>query len=55
MERQIGFVDAARKAGVRHIVKFSGLSAADVGTPFVFGRMHAEIERYLEGSAWIHR
>ena len=34
----------------------SGLSAADVGTPFVFGSMHAEIERHLEGSglSWTH-
>jgi uncharacterized protein YbjT (DUF2867 family) len=55
-ERQSSFIDAAKRAGVRHIVKFSGLSAADVGTPFVFGRMHAEIERYLEGSglSWTH-
>jgi uncharacterized protein YbjT (DUF2867 family) len=55
-ERQSTFIDAAKEADVRHIVKFSGLSAADVGTPFVFGSMHAEIERYLEGSglAWTH-
>jgi uncharacterized protein YbjT (DUF2867 family) len=55
-ERQSTFIDAARKAEVRHIVKFSGLSAADVDTPFVFGSMHAEIERHLEGSglAWTH-
>ena len=55
-ERQSTFIDAARKAEVRHIVKFSGLSAADVDTPFVFGSMHADIERHLEGSglAWTH-
>jgi uncharacterized protein YbjT (DUF2867 family) len=55
-QRQSAFIDAARKADVRHIVKFSGLSAADVDTPFVFGSMHAEVERYLEGSglAWTH-
>jgi uncharacterized protein YbjT (DUF2867 family) len=37
-------------------VKFSGLSAADVDSPFVFARMHAEIEPYLErsGLAWTH-
>jgi uncharacterized protein YbjT (DUF2867 family) len=53
-QRQSRFIDAASTAEVRHIVKFSGLSAADVGTPFVFGSLHAEIERYLEGSglAW---
>jgi uncharacterized protein YbjT (DUF2867 family) len=55
-QRQSTFIDAASKADVRHIVKFSGLSAADVDTPFVFGSMHADIERYLEGSglAWTH-
>ena len=55
-ERQSRFIDGAKKAGVRHIIKFSGLSAADVGTPFVFGNMHAEIERYLEdsGVSWTH-
>src|SRR5262245_51812146 len=30
VETQTAFIDAAKKAGVRHIVKFSGLSAADV-------------------------
>ena len=56
VERQSTFIDAAKKADVRHIVKFSGLSAADVDTPFVFGSMHADIERYLErsGLAWTH-
>lgn len=55
-ETQSTFIDAAKSSGVRHIVKFSGLSAADVDTPFVFGSMHAEIERYLEGSglSWTH-
>jgi uncharacterized protein YbjT (DUF2867 family) len=55
-QRQSTFIDAAKQADVRHIVKFSGLSAADVDTPFVFGGMHAAIERYLEGSglAWTH-
>jgi uncharacterized protein YbjT (DUF2867 family) len=55
-ERQSRFIDAAKQADVQHIVKFSGLSAADVDTPFVFGSLHADIERYLEGSglAWTH-
>jgi uncharacterized protein YbjT (DUF2867 family) len=54
VEAQTTFIDAAKNAGVRHIVKWSGLSAADVGTPFIFGSMHAEIEPYLErsGLAW---
>lgn len=55
-QTQAAFIDAAQKAGVRHIVKFSGLSAADVGTPFVFGGLHAEAEQHLENSglAWTH-
>jgi uncharacterized protein YbjT (DUF2867 family) len=56
VETQTTFIDAAKNSGVRHIVKFSGLSAADVGSPFIFGSMHAEIESYLEQSAlsWTH-
>jgi uncharacterized protein YbjT (DUF2867 family) len=56
VETQTAFIDAAKTAGVPHIVKFSGLSAADVGSPFIFGTMHAEIERYLEqsGLLWTH-
>lgn len=55
VETQCAFIDAAKKAGVRHIVKFSGLNAA-LDSPFLFTRMHAEIEHYLEGSglAWTH-
>ncbi len=55
VETQCTFIDAAKKAGVRHIVKFSGLNTA-FDSPFLFGRMHAEIERYLENSgvAWTH-
>jgi uncharacterized protein YbjT (DUF2867 family) len=56
VETQSAFIDAAKRAGVRHIVKFSGLSAADVSTSFIFGSMHAEIERHLErsGLSWTH-
>src|SRR4029450_5017679 len=50
LKTQTAFIDAAKSAGVPHIVKFSGLSAADVGSPFIFGTMHADIDRYLEGS-----
>lgn len=55
VETQTTFIDAAKKAGVKHIVKFSGMSA-DLDSPFLFGRTHAEIERYLEqsGLAWTH-
>jgi uncharacterized protein YbjT (DUF2867 family) len=56
VEAQSTFIDAAKNSSVRHVVKFSGLSAADVGTPFIFGSMHAEIESYLErsGLSWTH-
>ena len=55
LETQCTFIDAAKKADVRHIVKFSGLNSA-LDSPFLFTRMHAEIERYLErsGLAWTH-
>jgi uncharacterized protein YbjT (DUF2867 family) len=54
-ETQRSFIDAAKRADVRHIVKFSGRGAA-LDTPFRFNRMHAEIEQYLEesGLAWTH-
>jgi uncharacterized protein YbjT (DUF2867 family) len=54
-ETQSRFIDASKAAGVRHIIKFSGLDARPE-TSFVFGRMHLEIESYLEGSglAWTH-
>jgi uncharacterized protein YbjT (DUF2867 family) len=55
LETQCAFIDAAKKTGVRHIVKFSGLNST-LNSPFLFARMHAEIERYLErsGLAWTH-
>jgi uncharacterized protein YbjT (DUF2867 family) len=56
VQTQTAFIDAAKEAGVRQIVKISGLSAADVDSPFIFAGMHADIESYLEGSglAWTH-
>ncbi|HVV13815.1 SDR family oxidoreductase, partial [Amycolatopsis sp.] len=53
VETQRTFIDAAKKAGVEHIIKFSGVGCwSDSG--FRFARMHAEVERYLENSglAW---
>ena len=52
---QSAFIEAAKKAGLRHVVKLSGLNAS-LTSPFPFNRMHAEIERYLErsGVAWTH-
>jgi uncharacterized protein YbjT (DUF2867 family) len=49
VEVQSNFIDAARKAGVRHVVKLSGI-IPDIESPFRFARMHAQIERYLEAS-----
>ena len=49
LEVQSTFIDAARKAGVRHIVKLSGI-IPELDSPFRFARMHAEIEQRLEAS-----
>jgi uncharacterized protein YbjT (DUF2867 family) len=55
VETQRTFIDAAKAAGVRHVIKFSGLDARPE-TTFAFGLMHKEIEEYLESSglAWTH-
>ena len=42
-QQQIGFVEAARKSGVRHIVKLSQLHA-DVNSPGRFLRYHAAVD-----------
>lgn len=54
-EVQAGFIDAARKAGVKHVVKLSGIMP-ELDSPFRFARMHGEIERKLEasGMAYTH-
>src|SRR5882724_9496197 len=49
VEVQSTFIDAAKKAGVKHVVKLSGIMPA-LDSPFRFARMHAEIERTLENS-----
>lgn len=49
LEVQASFIQAARKAGVRHIVKLSGIMP-EIDSPFRFARMHGEIERELEAS-----
>ena len=57
VDTQCAFIDAARKAGVPHIVKFSAIGSRErAPSSFRFVRMHLEIERYLEGSgvAWTH-
>jgi uncharacterized protein YbjT (DUF2867 family) len=49
LEVQSNFIEAARKAGVKHIVKLSGI-ISELDSPFRFARMHAQIERQLEAS-----
>ena len=49
LDVQSNFIDAARKAGVQHIVKLSGIMP-EVDSPFRFARMHGEIEKRLEAS-----
>jgi len=55
VETQCTFIDACRAAGVRHVIKFSGLDAR-WDTTFPFGLMHKQIEQHLEksGIAWTH-
>jgi len=49
LETQSSFIDAARRAGVKHVVKLSGI-IPELDSPFRFARMHAEIEKRLEAS-----
>jgi len=49
VEREGNAVEAARRAGVRHIVKLSALGAR-IDSQFLIGRIHGEIERKIEES-----
>ena len=49
LEVQSTFIDAAKEAGVAHVVKLSGIMP-ELDSPFRFARMHGEIERRLEDS-----
>jgi uncharacterized protein YbjT (DUF2867 family) len=49
LEVQSNFVDAAKKAGVRHVVKLSGIMP-ELNSAFRFARMHDDIEKRLEAS-----
>lgn len=53
--RQLAFVEAARRAGVGHVVHLSQLHAR-VDSPVRFLRYHAVVERALEasGMTWTH-
>jgi uncharacterized protein YbjT (DUF2867 family) len=50
---QNGVIDAARKAGVKHVVKFSA-AGAQAGSPVRFGNLHGQVEDHLKqsGLAW---
>ena len=49
LDVQSNFIDAAKQAGVRHVVKLSGIMP-ELDSAFRFARMHGEIERRLEAS-----
>ncbi len=49
LEVQCSFIEAARRAGVKHLVKLSGIMP-DLDSPFRFARMHGEIEKRLAAS-----
>src|SRR5713101_9231648 len=49
LDVQSNFIDAARKAKVRHVVKLSGIMP-ELNSAFRFARMHGEIEKRLEAS-----
>jgi uncharacterized protein YbjT (DUF2867 family) len=49
LEVQSNFIDAAKQAGVRHLVKLSGIMP-ELDSAFRFARMHGEIEKRLEAS-----
>jgi len=49
LEVQANFIDAARGAGVQHVVKLSGVMP-ELESNFRFARMHAQIEQKLEAS-----
>ena len=55
LDVQSNFIEAARKAGVKHVIKLSGIMP-ELDSPFRFARMHGEIEKRLEesGMAFTH-
>jgi uncharacterized protein YbjT (DUF2867 family) len=49
LDVQSNFIDAAKKAGVKHVVKLSGIMP-ELDSAFRFARMHGEIEQRLQAS-----
>lgn len=56
LETQCSFIDACKRAGVTHVVKFSGNETGFDRSRFRFTEMHAQAEHYLErsGLRWTH-
>jgi uncharacterized protein YbjT (DUF2867 family) len=52
VEREARFVECAKKAGVRHLVKFSAIGAHPAA-PFTFGRQHGRSERFILDSGLV--
>ena len=52
-EQEQNVIDAAKRAGVEHVVKQS-VPGADPDAPLAFGRWHAQIEQYLVQSGLAH-
>jgi uncharacterized protein YbjT (DUF2867 family) len=54
VELECGFIDAAKRAGVHHIVKLSVMGAGEL--PSTFQQWHRQIEEHLEqsGITWTH-
>lgn len=54
VELECGFIDAAKRAGTRQIVKLSVMGAGELSSPFQ--QWHRQIEEHLEqsGIAWTH-
>lgn len=49
VEQQKAFVDAAKQAGVRHLVKLSGAGASETN-PQLFARWHWQVEQHIRTS-----
>jgi uncharacterized protein YbjT (DUF2867 family) len=49
LDVQTNFIETARQAGVKHVVKLSGIMP-ELDSAFRFARMHGEIEKRLEAS-----
>jgi uncharacterized protein YbjT (DUF2867 family) len=49
VEREARFVEAAKNAGVRHVVKFSAIGAHPAAS-FLFGRQHGQAEQLIMAS-----